>query len=562
MLPSFRALAAQQALKLAVIGAGPSAFYASARVLSHFPAGKENECDVEVHMFERLPTPHGLVRYGVAPDHPEVKNVEHKFAEVAKDPRFHFYGNVNVGHSPTTSAAAYPLANHVPLSSLLPHYTHVLFAYGSSLARPLGIPGSAPGELANVHSALDFVNWYNGHPVAHDPSLRRAGAASFESFASHGRSLEHMTIIGAGNVALDVARIVLRASCSGLQGSDTPAARAYLAQSDVPEPVLAALSQSRINEVDIFARRGPAHVAFTNKELREMMALPGISFRPADKTQLDEAEQLVERAEHEGTERGSAEAKSGARVKMRLLSLLAKGSQTKYDPAREGKSWGLNFFRAPAALSGPKVQDGPAGPPRPVRQVTWNLTQLPNPRPVAAGAEASIVHDSRAWGNPAPVNVPATGEQEKRPTDLVISSIGYRSESIAEAAGDHDLPFDDSRAVVPNEGGRVTTLPQGKVVPGHYVSGWLARGPVGVIASTMYDAYSVADLLVQDWQQGVAQAHGGADGLPAELRQPTHKVVTYKDWQRIDSIEKERGAKLGKLREKILTVQELLEVAS
>ncbi len=543
-----------QPLRLLVVGSGPSAFYAASRVLSHFPPSGETKDAVEVHMLERLPTPHGLVRYGVAPDHPDVKNVEHKFDEVAQDPRFHFFGNVNVASSrDDPSARAYPLANQVELSSLLPHYTHVLFAYGSSLARPLGIPGSAPGELRNVYSALDFVNWYNGHPVAHDASLSlegRPGARSFTDSLGDSRA-EHMTIVGAGNVALDVARIVLRASCAALQDSsaNTSEAREALAKTDVPEPVLEALSRSRLRHVDIFARRGPAQLAFTNKELREMLSLPRIGFRPLDSSVLSDAQQAVQEAEKQGG--GSPEAKSEARVKNRLLSLLGKGSKTSHEEALAAgsKTWGLNFFRAPAELRGDESGA--------LSSVVWNVTRLPSAQSAKEAVLPSAatkpgedpVQNTTAWGgSPVTAAAPTTGKQEETQTQMLVSSIGYRSEPIADPA---EEPFDASRAVVPNEDGRVRSK-SGAAMPGRYVSGWLARGPVGVIASTMYDAYSVADLLVQDHKSGIALHSELAGGLPQALAQPSKKIITYRDWMRIDEVEKERGAKLGKLREKVL----------
>jgi adrenodoxin-NADP+ reductase len=184
--------------------------------------------------------------------------------------------------------------------------------------------------------------------------------------------------------------------------------------------------------------------------------------------------------------------------------------------------------------------------------VTWDVTKLPAAKLDPSASLGGSVENTTTWGAGTPPggspSALSTGKQETTQTDLLISSIGYRSEQISDAE-----PFDSGKAIVPNDAGRVKTL-DGTRIPGQYVSGWLARGPVGVIASTMYDAYSVADLLVQDHKEGISL---GADcspaGLPAELARPSRKVVTYRDWMRLDELERERGAKLGKLREKILS---------
>lgn len=192
--------------RVAIIGAGPSGFYAASRLLSRVPYSQTKSAasqPLSIDIFDRLPVPHGLVRYGVAPDHPDVKNVENKFATVSQDPRLRFAGNVDVVHSPAhdRAKAQYPDAVQVPLELLSRYYTHILFSYGASTGRSLGIPGSAPGELEGVYTALEFVNWYNGHPASHDPTLLAGSHFNVDFTNKH-----HMTVIGAGNVALDVAR--------------------------------------------------------------------------------------------------------------------------------------------------------------------------------------------------------------------------------------------------------------------------------------------------------------------------------------------------------------------
>ena len=337
-------------MKVAIIGSGPSAFYSAARLLAN--ATKDGGGDVHVHMYERLPTPNGLVRYGVAPDHPEVKNVEHKFAQVAEDKRFRFFGNVNITGDQTSSSDltyTYPLATQLPITSLLPHYTHLLLSYGCSLAQRLGIPGSEPGELGNVHSALDFVNWYNGHPAAHDPTFLQEQPWRAIDFSD---KVHRATVIGAGNVALDVARILLRSksTLNSLFTADTAIkARAALRETDIPEPVLEKLSKSQIDHVEIVARRGPAQVAFTNKELREMMELQDVAFEKPKEEYMHLAYEQVKALEakakgainSEGEDRQAAA--SEARVRKRLLSIIEKGSATKESKT----SWSMDLFKGP-----------------------------------------------------------------------------------------------------------------------------------------------------------------------------------------------------------------------
>lgn len=532
MLPSIPLNAVAQPLRLAIVGSGPSGFYAASRVLSAFKnkeqqeqhAADHDQSDLAaVHIYERLPVPNGLVRWGVAPDHLDVKNVEHKFADVARDPRFRFFGNVLVTAGDSTPENAnssdhaalsqvsrspqgynYPEAVRLPLDELAQYYTHVLLSYGCSQSRLLGIPGSDPGDVTNVHSALDFVNWYNGHPAAHDPDIlahepwRRVNLDG----------LRQMSVIGAGNVALDVARIVLRASAV-VQGQDD-ALRKDLMTSDIPASVLQYLSQSRITDVDINARRGPAQAAFTNKELREMMALPGVGFQGVDKLLIENAEKDVEAEEEKqrvaakeaaqsSAQDGSGEnaealaASAGqARIRRRLLSLLEKGSKTKVSDAE--KSWSLNFYRAPAAFipasqsaGSSSGDDGTASPP-PLERIRWTATSPATTKPAASSTSAS--HPSAVWGNEPTSSSTAQGGVATVPTDsdkasprvpdstfeteadLVVSSVGYKGAPLDVAAASATsssaavtsmnvgsaklhVPWDATKGIIPNRNGRV-----------------------------------------------------------------------------------------------------------
>lgn len=519
--------------------------------------------------------------------------MENKFAQVAADPRFRFFGNVNVVASSEPEVEAddrgtgkggrreqrpypYPMAAQLPIDSLLPHYTHLLLSYGCSLARTLGVPGSEPGELGNVHAALDFVNWYNGHPAAHDDTFLSHEPWRRMAIESGGQQMRHATVVGAGNVALDVARILLRARSTLhdlFEADSAIKSRAALRETDVPEPVLAALSQSRIDHVDIVARRGPAQVAFTNKELREMMELQDVRFLPPKPEHMALAKQQVQALEAQSkgtTGEGQQVAASEARVRKRLLSIIEKGSAT-----GDGRvSWAMDFFKGPKALL-PADEDAMAAAQHSsarVARVRWDEMEF---EPVP-----SVKDRDQPWsgGGGTGQRVRSTGRQTESQTDLVIASVGYKAApldnaSYGSAAGHGvQIPWDSGKGVVPNRGGQAIDS-AGNPIPGVYVSGWLARGPVGVIASTRIDANSVVEQMLHDWQtsngatglQGAAAAAAAANdgpvpGAPSMLQHSTQRIVSWQDWLRLDDEEVRRGQTLGKLREKVLSVNEMLRI--
>ncbi|PKI83464.1 adrenodoxin-NADP(+) reductase [Malassezia vespertilionis] len=519
-LAASRAMHAQP-MRLAIVGSGPSGFYVANKILQGFDAQKGTGDDgVEVHMYERLPTPYGLVRYGVAPDHPDVKNVEHKFDQVAHDARFRFFGNVCVSASDAVDTAG-SLASFIPLRDLVPYYTQIVFAYGAMESRPLGIPGSRPKELRNYFCALDFVEWYNGHPDAHDPAKQDAYSMS----SINGEHIRRVAVVGAGNVALDVARMILR-QCAAAPKDDT------MAHTDVPEPVLHKLKSFQVEEVNLYVRRGAAQLAFTNKELREMLALTHVPFRPLAAGVLDEAFAQT-----------SAVVEMGQRRTMtRLLKQLQKGSAVPYNESHTPR-WGLHLLRSPAAFL------GDASTPPAVHTAEWHITQL------AKGAKAA-----------------ESGDTVKSREDLIISSVGYRSSALPGAEnGAMQVPFDFQRFVIPSVRNRVVDM-QGEAVPGMYAAGWITSGPVGVIASTMVDAYSAADEILRAWKEAIytgntsdtlCAAAGFPEpdrAIPEAVQNASQPVVSYEGWKKIDAAEQARGKPLRKLREKFLTVREMLEI--
>lgn len=352
---------------------------------------------------------------GSTDEYDNVQNCEHKFEETARDPRFRFFGNVQIGgvaatpSSPSSATSTVvpnlspsPLAAQITLSDLQPHYDAILLTYGASLDRPLGIPGE--DTLSNVLSARSFVNWYNGHPY-HSSLLAPLIDLS---------KLEHVTVIGQGNVALDVARILLK----------DPAA---LEEFDVPEGVLNELRRSRVKRVEIVGRRGPLQLACTTKEVRELMNLPGVGFE-TDATLLNEA-------------MAQAEANPGmdmARMRKRALGLLEKGSKTKMSSAE--RSWSFEFLKSPLELLGadPAAESQPS-----------DALDLLSPPP-RLGAVRYGINELVGSGDPSHFSARSTGQSTTSSTDMVLKSVGYRS------IGLPGLPFDERRGIVRNEEGRVT----------------------------------------------------------------------------------------------------------
>ncbi|XP_034415310.1 NADPH:adrenodoxin oxidoreductase, mitochondrial [Cyclopterus lumpus] len=452
--------------KVCIVGSGPAGFYTAQQLI-------KARQDVEVDIYERLPVPFGLVRFGVAPDHPEVKNVINTFTQTARQSRCSFYGNVDVG-------------TDVSVEELRQAYHAVVLSYGAEGNRTMGVPGE---DLAGVHAAKDFVGWYNGLPSCRQlrPDL----------------SSETAVILGQGNVALDVARVLL----SPLD---------ILKMTDITQPALEALAESQVRRVLIVGRRGPVQVACTVKEVREMVNLPNA--RP----------EMVG-ADFEGV----AEAlKDLPRPRKRLTELMLKtalevpGEKEQQRRSEASHAWGFRFFRSPVEI-------------------------LADPeRSRTAGIRLAV---NRLEGSGEGARAVLTGEVEDVTCGLVISSIGYKSLPI-----DPSLPFDSRKAIVLNNMGRVQRA------AGLYCSGWLKTGPTGVIATTMNNSFDTARSLVEDMDLGtldVSVVKPGSQSVAALLEKRGVKPVTFSDWEKIDRVELSRGEAVGKPREKLLTVEEMLQVA-
>jgi ferredoxin--NADP+ reductase len=431
------------------VGSGPAGFYAAGALL-------DAEVPIEVDMIERLPTPWGLVRLGVAPDHPKLKSVSRAFERIAEKPGFRFFGNVEVGRD----------LSHADLLSL---YDAVVYAFGAQTDKRLGIPGE---DLPGSWSATEFVAWYNGHPD-HQELLFDLNA-------------ERAVVIGNGNVALDVARMLAL----------TPE---ELAPTDTTDPAIDAIGSSPLREIVIVGRRGPAQASWTTQELKEMGELAG-------------ADVVVDAAELEG----AAEDDTQTHRNMEVLREFA---------AREpsGKPLVLRFlfFRSPVAIHGDEKVESV--------ELVRNTLEEKDGRLVAV----------------------ATDEHETLECGLVFRSVGYRG------VGLPDVPFDEHRGTILNEGGRVVGEAQ------TYCAGWIKRGPTGIIGTNKKDATETVALLLEDVEQGrIAHREDvTAEAVEALLAERGVRAVVYAGWSSIDDLERAAGEKLGRPRVKLRSWEELLEAA-
>jgi len=433
---------------VAVVGAGPAGFYATQHLVKALPG-------IQVDIYEKLPVPYGLVRFGVAPDHPEVKNCISTFNKTVTNPSVTYCGNVGLGRD-------------VSLSSLRANYNSVLLTYGADEDRTLGIPGE---NLENVMAAKDVVSLYNGVPGYQDLKVNL--------------DTDTVVVVGIGNVALDVVRMLL-----------TPVDQ--LRKTDVTEVWLEQLVKSKVERVVVVGRRGPLQVSFTIKELRELL-------------KLDDVRTNVRKEDLVGVREALA---SVARPRKRLTELILKAGEGQSSKGESCKEWELKLFRSPLEFR----SDG-------------------------AGSKVSSV--LLGVNRPVGEQVEDTGKREILNTGLVLRSIGYKSVS-----AEPSLPFDSKRGVVPNMEGRVTGE------EGLYVAGWLATGPRGVIIDTMNTAFRVASIMAEDLKSKPLSEVNGREGM-----QLPGNIVSWEDWERIEIEENNRGEVLGKPREKIWTVEEMLAVA-
>ncbi len=462
-------------LQVAVVGSGPAGLY-TAEALIKQAAALDPPRPIKVDVLDRLPTPYGLVRYGVAPDHPSIKSIAEYLRGVLEHEGVSFVGGVHLGEDVTRE-------------DLLASYDAVVYATGAMRDRRLGIPGE---DLAGSVAATDFVNWYCGHPDV-DPDAFILDA-------------ESVAVIGVGNVAVDVARILAR-------NPDE------LRHTDVSQPVLDALMASKVREVHMIGRRGPAQAKFTTKELRELGQLDGVDVVVGDgEAELDAFDPTGESARLATADRH-----------VRGNYAVIRDWATR--PATGGaRRLTVRFWLRPAEIHGPER----------VTALTLERTRLDG--------------SGRVTG---------TGALETLPVQLVLRSVGYQSVPLP------GVPFDDRSSIVPNADGRVLG-PDGAALPGEYVAGWLKRGPTGVIGTNKSDAAQTVRSLLADLAGGpgpgdvplpragllrypeagppdaAGPAAAAASRFAELLTARGIRPVSYDDWLRIETAEKELASSLGR----------------
>ena len=451
-------------LRVAVIGSGPAGFYAAEALL------RNPEVTVEVDVYDRLPTPYGLVRGGVAPDHAKVKSIARVYERTAQRPSFRFLGNVMLGRD-------------VLVEDLRAHYHQIVYATGNEVDRRLGIPNEG---ITGSTPATVFVGWYNGHPDYRNARIRL--------------QTERAAVIGNGNVAVDAARILLR----------TPA---ELVTTDIADYALEALRNSRVRQVWLLGRRGPAQTAFTPQELRELgeLADADLCIDPADLV-LDPASEAEVAASPQ---------------RQKNLALLREFAAR--GPTGKGRLLRFRFCVSPAEI----VPDQSGA----VCALRLERNRL------EAGPDGSVV-------------ARPTGETETLEVGLALSAIGYAADRIP------GVPYDERARVIANIEGRVCDPETLRLAPNEYVVGWARTGAQGLIGSHKGASAEVVARLFDDWRAGTV----GPRELPARsaidilLERRGVQVVGFEDWKRLDEVEVARGASRGAPRGKIADVEAMLEL--
>ena len=447
-------------LRAAIVGAGPSGFYAAEALI-------KSDLAVNINLIDRLPAPFGLVRNGVAPDHPKLKQAIETYKKIAQNPEFNYIGNVMVGRD-------------VKPDELRETHHVVIYTCGAETDRKLGIEGE---ELAGSHTATEFVGWYNGHPDYRN--------CEFDL------SCKTAVIIGQGNVAIDVARILAKSMDD-------------LRHTDIAEHALNALAQSQIENIYVIGRRGPAQAKFTTKELREFSDLGNCrAFIDPSELELNQAS-ADEIADKQGV------------VNKKNMALFQKFSETGDDA--KPRTCRFTFLKSPVRLEG----DGHLG--------------------------RVILEKNQLTGEAFSQSARGTGETFALDCGILFRSIGYRG------VGVPGVPFHEKWGTFPNSNGRVTDGEGGVVVPGVYTAGWIKRGPSGIIGTNRACAVETVRSLLEDVDKLDSDCDG-TPALLKILDQRGVKYIDYPQWEKVDTAEVKHGEPKGKPREKYTRVAEMLEAA-
>jgi ferredoxin--NADP+ reductase len=451
-------------LRVAIIGAGPSGFYVADHLF------RQGDFVVAIDMFDRLPTPFGLVRAGVAPDHQKIKSVTKVFDRIALRPQFRFYGNVEFG-------------THITLTDLREYYHQICYTTGAQSDRRLGVPGE---DLQGSHPATEFVAWYNGHPHFRD--------CHFDL------SQERVAVVGIGNVAVDVARILCR----------TPD---ELVKTDIADYALEALSRSQVKEVYLLGRRGPAQAAFTTPECKELGEL-------ADADVMT----LPEEVELDDLSRAALD-HSPDQATIKKIEILQEYASRK--PMGKSRQLTLRFLVSPTELFGDEA---------------GQVVKMRMARNVLYATEAGTLRPQH------------TDQFETLPVGLVFRSVGYRGLPLP------GVPFNEKWGVIVNRKGRVVNADTEQPVAGEYTAGWIKRGPTGVIGTNKPDAAETVACMLADAAEDLIlhPAQPDVDALEALVRKRQPDCFTYADWSRLDELEIARGEAVGRPRVKFTSVKDML----
>ncbi len=458
---------AEHPLRVAIIGSGPSGFYAA----EHLQKQVKNGLIASIDMFDKLPTPFGLVRGGVAPDHQKIKSVTKVYERIAKKDDFRFFGNVTFGKD-------------ITLQDINAHYHAVIYAVGAQTDRNLGIPGE---ELPGSHAATEFVGWYNGHPDFRDYTFDL--------------TQKSVAIIGVGNVAMDVARILARSQNE-------------LQETDIADYALEALANSAIEDIHIFGRRGPAQAAFTNPEIKEL-------------GEMEEADLIIPEDEITLDPLSAAYLASDEADKKDVKNVEIMRRFSQRQPEGKRKRIHMHFLASPVEINGSSQIES-------IKIVRNELYQ--NEKDVLRPRATDTFYDV--------------------PVGLVFRSVGYRGVALP------DVPFYDRWGTIPNDQGRVLTAHEsGEAIIGNYVAGWIKRGPSGIIGTNKPDSVETAKALLEDFE--AEKLNIPQDTTPerveALLKERGVRVVTFEDWQTLDRIEQERGAAVGQPRLKFSRIDDMLQ---
>lgn len=445
-------------LQVAVIGAGPAGIYAS-DILS------KSDVDVQIDLYEKLPAPYGLVRYGVAPDHPRIKAIITALYNVLQRGDIRLVGNVEIGKD-------------ITFEELHEHYDAIIISTGADKDRPFDIPGA---DLPEVYGAADFVAWYDGHP-----DYPREWPLEAKEIA----------VLGVGNVALDVARILAK------HPDD-------LMVTEIPQNVEDGLRKSPVTDVHVFGRRGPAQLKFTPMELRELGHVPDVD--------------IIVYPEDFEYDEGSEKAMDESKMTRQVVEQLTNYAFQDEEDLTASRRIHIHMLQAPVEVLGDGKVEG-------IRMERMQLQ----------GDES----------------VKGTGEYVDYPVQAVYRAVGYFSSPIDGA------PFDPAKGIVPNIAGRVTD--NGEIVNGMYATGWIKRGPVGLIGSTKSDAQETIGNLVEDYNAGKLHAtteNVGWDATKAVLDERGVRYTDWEGWTRLEDFEKSLGERVGRERIKVVERETMTAVS-